>query len=512
LADAVRQLLARRDNDYSALAAGFQEAFEMPVWAPLGGRALPCGPALQSVSVVIPAWRAASTIGPCLDHLAASTINRDEAGALEVIVVDDGSDDGTWERLQVPRCDLELLAVRQEHRGRAPAMNVGAALAAGDIVVSCDADMLLLPSALEELRVRLQFMPSAVVVGFRTDVDPGDEARAAGAGAPVPGCAFGGDTRLAFDWPGWPESICLTTAHFERYGRRRRLWMPSGDTWDLTRMVFGCLFGVRRSLLLEIDGYDERFAGWGWEDALFGARSIAMGAHVVPAYGAAGFHLRHALRSRRQWREGARNRAEFERLLGLPPAGLGTDHVRRARSRVVASRRHHRHGAGPVLPAAAASPDHPGWAEYHLRLGFYEIAAALFSRQGGDRRARLGLARALRLGGRPAQAVAALCDAAVGGDPEALVELALARARAGDFPAARAAALRAEALAPRDRLLRFVLRSPRGRFLRRARRHWRHGFADLAIRDLEAVLIQDPSDTRTAELRSRWMADAPGSA
>src|SRR5262249_5737666 len=141
---------------------------------------------------------------------------------------------------------------------------------------------------LEELRARLALMPTAVVVGFRTDVEPGG----APAWAPVAGCAFGGDTRLAFDWPGWPESISAATDHLRQYGRRRRLWMPSGDAWDLCRAVFGCLFAVHRSLLLEVDGYDEGFVGWGWEDALLGARAIAMGAHVVPAYGAAGFHVR----------------------------------------------------------------------------------------------------------------------------------------------------------------------------------------------------------------------------
>src|SRR5215469_3409071 len=154
-AQAVRRLLAGHGNDYSAVADGFCAAFDVQeAWAPLGGRTLPRA-AAPSLSVVVPAWRAAGTIGPCLERLAASTVNRDDPGSLEVIVVDDGSDDGTWERLRALRCDLEYLAVRQEHRGRAAAMNLGAALAAGDVVVSCDADMLLVPRALAELRARL---------------------------------------------------------------------------------------------------------------------------------------------------------------------------------------------------------------------------------------------------------------------------------------------------------------------------------------------------------------------
>ena len=45
-------------------------------------------------SVIVPAYQAAATIGPCLDALNAQTVARD---LYEVIVVDDGSTDGTSE-------------------------------------------------------------------------------------------------------------------------------------------------------------------------------------------------------------------------------------------------------------------------------------------------------------------------------------------------------------------------------------------------------------------------------
>ncbi len=495
--DATWRLLAGLDNDYTREGARFRATYGVEEWVPLGRRQPSPGLPPVSLSVVIPAWNAAATIGACLRRLAAATIDR---ASTEIIVVDDGSDDGTWELLGGLDCDLDYLAVRQEHRGRAQAMNVGTALASGDVVVSCDADMLLLPDALMELRARHQLMPGAVVTGFRSDVEPGDLDGGRSAGSPLTGFAFGGDTRVAFDWPGWPESICVTTRHFREYGRRRRLWMSSGDTWELARNVFGCLFSVSRARLVEMDGYDEGFAGWGWEDALVGARAIALGANVVPAYGAAGFHVRHALRSRRQWREGARNRVHFERLLGMPPAGLGTSHLRRAPRQIVGSRRHRAAGDGPDRPQVTASPDDDlGWGRYHLKLGEYGAAATRFARASGPE-ARIGLARSLRSTGRAAEAVSVLRDGPDGAGPPALVELALALAREGRFGAARAAMLRAQALAPRDRLVRFVLRTPRGRLLRRARQHGRQGFTDLAVRDLEAALIQDPSDARVAAL------------
>jgi glycosyltransferase involved in cell wall biosynthesis len=49
-------------------------------------------PELADVSVIIPAYRAAATIGRALDSVAAQTTR-----PRQILVVDDGSDDGTYE-------------------------------------------------------------------------------------------------------------------------------------------------------------------------------------------------------------------------------------------------------------------------------------------------------------------------------------------------------------------------------------------------------------------------------
>ena len=94
------------------------------------------------ISVVIPAYNEAASIGPCLASLLRQTW-RD----VELIVVDDGSTDAT--RDIAGRYPVQLLAA--DHRGPAAARNLGARTASGEILVFVDADMHFDPAFLERL-------------------------------------------------------------------------------------------------------------------------------------------------------------------------------------------------------------------------------------------------------------------------------------------------------------------------------------------------------------------------
>jgi len=88
---------------------------------------------LSKVSVVIPAYNAASTIGACLDALA----RQDYAGEIETVVVDDGSTDTT---AQIVSSFSRVMLVRQTNAGPAAARNAGFARSGGVIVFFTDAD------------------------------------------------------------------------------------------------------------------------------------------------------------------------------------------------------------------------------------------------------------------------------------------------------------------------------------------------------------------------------------
>jgi lipopolysaccharide/colanic/teichoic acid biosynthesis glycosyltransferase/GT2 family glycosyltransferase len=85
------------------------------------------------ISIVIPAYNAAQTIGDCLDALLNQSIDR---SLYEVIVVDDGSTDGT-ERIAKDR-GAEVIS--QQRSWTAAARNAGVENAGGEIVCFTDAD------------------------------------------------------------------------------------------------------------------------------------------------------------------------------------------------------------------------------------------------------------------------------------------------------------------------------------------------------------------------------------
>jgi GT2 family glycosyltransferase len=103
-------------------------------------------PETADISVIIPAWRAATTIGRALASVATQTLR-----PREVIVIDDGSDDGTADvaekSAEVLR-DIELTVLQRPHLGAGAARNAGLARASGRYVAFLDADDEWLPEKL----------------------------------------------------------------------------------------------------------------------------------------------------------------------------------------------------------------------------------------------------------------------------------------------------------------------------------------------------------------------------
>ena len=86
-----------------------------------------------SVSVIVPAYNAAGTLGACLEALRGQTVRRER---YEVIVVDDGSTDQTAEIAGAH--DGQVIS--QANAGPAAARNRGAEAARGDLLLFTDAD------------------------------------------------------------------------------------------------------------------------------------------------------------------------------------------------------------------------------------------------------------------------------------------------------------------------------------------------------------------------------------
>ncbi len=109
------------------------------------------------VSVVIPAYNEEAVIGACLDELAAS-MRIMEQGTYEVIVVDDGSTDRTFDVLKEKKQAMgELVVLRFDANcGQTAAFDAGFKAARGSAVVTMDADMQNDPADIPNLLKHLE--------------------------------------------------------------------------------------------------------------------------------------------------------------------------------------------------------------------------------------------------------------------------------------------------------------------------------------------------------------------
>ncbi len=99
------------------------------------------------ISVIIPAYRAERSIRECLDSVLAQNISN-----IEIICVDDGSDDKTPEILdEYAQKDSRIILLSQKNMYAGVARNRGIEIARGEYVTFLDADDFYLPDALEKM-------------------------------------------------------------------------------------------------------------------------------------------------------------------------------------------------------------------------------------------------------------------------------------------------------------------------------------------------------------------------
>lgn len=136
-------------------------------------------PTTDGLSIVLPAYNEAARIGPALDELFAYLIASHELPhPIEVLVVDDGSTDGTAELVtsrpeaagSLAGISLGVLTV--PHGGKGAAVRAGMLATTADLVAFTDADMATPPDQLPLLVAALS--SHDVALGSRIQPDGSD--------------------------------------------------------------------------------------------------------------------------------------------------------------------------------------------------------------------------------------------------------------------------------------------------------------------------------------------------
>lgn len=195
------------------------------------------------ISVVLCSYNRIESLEKVLLSLADQTLPPDQ---FEVVVVDDGSTDGTSERVQALDLPYSLVLRTQANAGLATARNTGIMAARGWVVLFIDDDVLADRRLLSE-HLRSHFKHAKCVVN------------------------------------GWVNHV--QTA--ERPSRRKFTMADISTSFFWTSNV-----SVKREHLLAVGLFDERFREYGWEDQELGLRLMALGLKARNNYKAVGYHVK----------------------------------------------------------------------------------------------------------------------------------------------------------------------------------------------------------------------------
>jgi glycosyltransferase involved in cell wall biosynthesis len=203
------------------------------------------------VSIVIPTYNGGWVLQRTLDALRAQDV---PPGRFEIIVVDDGSTDGSTDSLNATARPSFIRLIRQDHKGRAAARNRGAAEARGRVLLFVDADIWAEPHLVSAHLAR-----------------------------------HTGEGPLGVQGPSFPHPDSLKTLFMRATNLLPDMTVRRRDRLSPMHVVTRN-FSVTAGAFRDAGGFDERFVGYGWEDIELGLRLRSSGVHLVYEPAAVSYH------------------------------------------------------------------------------------------------------------------------------------------------------------------------------------------------------------------------------
>lgn len=255
------------------------------------------------LSLIVTTYNRPDALRAVLDALACQK----DAGNFEVLIADDGSRPDTAELIasRIPAYPICLRHVWQEDKGfrAAAARNKAAVQARGDYLIFLDGDCLPLPDFCAQHRRLIEV--GWCVAGNRVLL--GEKF--------TPKLLNNPEPAHVVHWAGtdWKAAVKRGDANKGTACTRLPLGLLrkiGGRRWQRVRT---CNLGVWRTDFIAVNGFDESFNGWGYEDSDFAVRLIRQGIRVKDGrFAVPVLHLWHKENDRSQQPE---NWARFEATL-----------------------------------------------------------------------------------------------------------------------------------------------------------------------------------------------------
>lgn len=211
-------------------------------------------------SVVIPTYNRQPILEKCLRALEYQQLRSDSVvSGYEVVLVDDGSTDGTLEWLESQKDEFpHVRSHSQDHMGPAAARNLGVEQAIGDTIIFIDSDLVVTEHF-------LQAHADALVQGDKQLGSVSTEA----------------PEEPRFFTYGW----VINTCNFDN---------PTSEPYKLTDFSAAYFatgnVAIARKWLEQAGLFDTRFQLYGWEDLELGVRLKQLGLKLIKCPEAVGYH------------------------------------------------------------------------------------------------------------------------------------------------------------------------------------------------------------------------------
>ena len=267
------------------------------------------------VSVVVPTYNRCQYLSYTLQSLVHQDIDR---SAFEVIIVDDGSYDDTFQITRTFEEAINLKYVYQSDRGYrvASARNLGIRVAAGKLCMFIDSGVIVKRDCVSmHLDCHNKRGHEVAVIGYTY------------------GYTLYGDSGEELLGLVDVQDADGSIAKLAEIGRfcdiRENIYRKYADgIEDLTvpwTLFFGGHLSIRKQSLFEVGLFDENYDGnWGCEDNDLGYRLHAAGKKIVLCRDAAALHLPHDTTEKEQ--QGHENCKYFNQKFGTPETQLFLDY------------------------------------------------------------------------------------------------------------------------------------------------------------------------------------------